>query len=190
MLRSTQPVMILDPAAYNRHNGYFASISLYYNLTPTTLSKMSSATDIQSLPSEVLRSIFFFVRNEKNGQRSIKECRLVSHCFNNAASPLLLTQVSVCLTSESFDRLEHICNHPIFSKSVQSVRIVTSYYEAELACNRPLFMLEAKARLLRHVETMERSRSYRNKYPHTQEQSRWHANGARGRGRGQGRHRG
>ncbi|KAI1009310.1 hypothetical protein LB504_002998 [Fusarium proliferatum] len=137
---------------------------------------MSSATDIQSLPSEVLRSIFFFVRNEKNGQRSIEECRLVSHCFNNAASPLLLTQVSVCLTSKSFTRLEHICNHPIFSKSVQSVRIVTSYYEAELACNRPLFMLEAKARLLRHVETMERSRSYRNNYPHTQEQSRWLSN--------------
>ncbi|EXL91974.1 hypothetical protein FOIG_14857 [Fusarium odoratissimum NRRL 54006] len=137
---------------------------------------MSSAVDIQSLPSEVLRNILFSVRNEKNGQGSIKECRLVSHCFNNAASPLLLTEVSVCLTSESFTRLEDICYHPIFSKSVQKVSIVTSYYETELACNRPLFMLEAKARLLRHVETMERSRSYRNKYPHTQAQSRWLSN--------------
>ncbi|KAF5684082.1 hypothetical protein FDENT_6913 [Fusarium denticulatum] len=137
---------------------------------------MSSPVDIQSLPSEVLRNILFFVRNERNGRVSIKECRLVSHCFNNAASPLLLTEVSVSLTSKSFSRLEDICHHPIFSKSVQSVSIVTSYYETELACNRPLFMLEAKARLLRHVETMERSRHYRNKYPHTQEQFRWLSN--------------
>ncbi|EWG41277.1 hypothetical protein FVEG_15259 [Fusarium verticillioides 7600] len=137
---------------------------------------MSIAVDIQSLPSEVLRNILFFVRNEKNGRDSIKECRLVSHCFHNAASPLLLTAVSVSLTSKSFTRLEDICHHPIFSKSVQSVSIVTSYYETELACNRPLFMLEAKARLLRHVETMERSRYYRNKYPHTREQFQWLSN--------------
>ncbi|KAF4952464.1 hypothetical protein FGADI_6698 [Fusarium gaditjirri] len=137
---------------------------------------MSSAVDIQSLPAEVLRNILLFVCNEKNGQGSIKDCRLVSHCFNNAASPLLLTEVSVCLTSKSFTRLEDICNHPIFSKTVQKVSIVTSYYEAELACNRPLFMLEAKARLLRHVETMERSRPYRNKYLQTQAQSRWLSN--------------
>ncbi|KAF5567538.1 hypothetical protein FPHYL_3159 [Fusarium phyllophilum] len=117
---------------------------------------MSSAVDIRSLPSEVLSTILFFVRNERNGRRSIEEWRLVSHCFNNAASPLLFTEVSVCLTSKSFTRLEDICHHPIFSKLVQSVSIVTSYYETELACNRPLFMLEAKARLLRHVETMER----------------------------------
>ncbi|KAH7255076.1 uncharacterized protein BKA55DRAFT_563385 [Fusarium redolens] len=137
---------------------------------------MSASTNIQSLAFEVLENILFFVRNDKNGQDSIKECRLVSRCFHDAASPLFLTEVSVCLTSKSFARLEDICYHSIFSKSVQKVIVVTSYYETELACNRPLFMLEAKARLLRHVETMERSRSYRNKYPHTQAQSRWLSN--------------
>ncbi|KAF5627066.1 IQ calmodulin-binding motif [Fusarium sp. NRRL 52700] len=169
-------LLIVDGSVGIQGSGNQDTQSWFHSQEINLMVDSVAILDIQSLPSEVLSSILFFVRNERNGQDSIKECRLVSHGFNNAASPLLLTQVSVCLTSKSFTRLEYICNHPIFSKSVQCVSIVTSYYEAELACNRPLFMLEAKARLLRHVETMERSRFYRNKYPHTQEQSRWLSN--------------
>ncbi|KAF4334664.1 hypothetical protein FBEOM_11497 [Fusarium beomiforme] len=126
--------------------------------------------NIQSLATEVLGNILSFVRNDRNGQEAIQQCRLVSRCFNNAASPFLFPEISVYLTSKSFARLEDICYHPIFSKSVQKVIIITSYYETELACDRPLFMREAKARLLRHVESLERLRSYQNKYAHTQEQ--------------------
>ncbi|KAF5024549.1 hypothetical protein F66182_3312 [Fusarium sp. NRRL 66182] len=130
--------------------------------------------DIQSLPTELLRKILFHVRNgdcrdDAKNEESIKQCRLVSQCFNNAASPFMITDVCVWLTLESVARFENLCKHPVFSKSLQSVVVFISYYEAELARDKQLYMEEAKARLLRHVETWERTNYYRRKYPMTED---------------------
>ncbi|KAM0344733.1 hypothetical protein ACHAPU_007105 [Fusarium lateritium] len=135
---------------------------------------MSVTTDIQSLPIELLTKVLSHVRDDRaNGQEFIEQSRLVSKRFNNAASPFLIPWVSVCLTVESFARLENICAHPIFSKNVTIVTVILNFYEDALANNRAMFMREARSRLLRHAETMERMWRYKSKFHWTEELHRW-----------------
>ncbi|KAF4414778.1 hypothetical protein F53441_14701 [Fusarium austroafricanum] len=135
---------------------------------------MSATIDIQALPIKLLTKILTYVRDDRgNGQESIKHSRLVSRHFNNAASPLLIPWISVCLTVESFARLENICSHPVFSRNLSHVTIILNFYEAELANNRPLFMKEARSRLLRHTETMERMTRYKSRFYWTRELHNW-----------------
>ncbi|XEV07469.1 hypothetical protein FSHL1_012756 [Fusarium sambucinum] len=135
---------------------------------------MSSTTNINTIPAELLRKIFSHVRDDsKDGQESIAQSRLVSQRFRNASSVFLITEVSVCLNTESFARFETICTHPIFSKGVQKVHILLSYYEAELANDKQLYMAEANSRLLRHWETMERTRGYKRRYDISEELFEW-----------------
>jgi hypothetical protein len=137
-------------------------------------SIMSSTTNINTIPIELLTRICSFVRDDsKNGQESIAQSRLVSQRFRDAASKFLITEVSVRLSSESFARFESICAHPIFSKGVQKVHILLSFYEAELANDKLRYMEEANARLLRHWETMERGSSYKRRYGISRELFRW-----------------
>ncbi|RGP70246.1 hypothetical protein FSPOR_4146 [Fusarium sporotrichioides] len=135
---------------------------------------MSATLDIQALPIELFNKILDYVSDDRaNGQESIKNCRLVSRHFNNVASTLLIPWISVCLTVESFARLEHVYSHPIFSRNVSHVTIILNFYEAELANCRPLFMKEARSRLLRHTETMERMPRYKSKFYWTRELHDW-----------------
>ncbi|KAF4450157.1 hypothetical protein F53441_6675 [Fusarium austroafricanum] len=139
---------------------------------------MSATMEIELLPRELLGKVFSHVwnsnsRNDNNGQESIKQCRLVSRHFNDVASPFLITEVAVDLTLESFSRLETICRHPIFGKSVRKVVIILSYYEAELASDKLFYIQEAHSRLLRHVEMHERASFYRRRYPMTDECYEW-----------------
>ncbi|CEI70797.1 hypothetical protein FVEN_g723 [Fusarium venenatum] len=138
---------------------------------------MSSTTNINTIPAELLSKIFSHVRDDsKIGQESIAQSRLVSRRFRDASSVFLVTEVSVCLNTESFARFETICAHPIFSKGVQKVHILLSYYEVELANDKQLYMKEANSRLLRHWETMERMRGYRKRYDISDELFRWLGN--------------
>lgn len=135
---------------------------------------MPAKTDIQALPIKVLTRILTYVRDDRgNGQESIKQSRLVSQHFNSAASPLLIPWISVCLTVESFARLEYVCSHPVFSRHLSHVTVILNFYEAQLANNRPLFMKEARSRLLRHTETMERMFRYKAKFHWTEELHNW-----------------
>ncbi|PCD24434.1 hypothetical protein FGRA07_11094 [Fusarium graminearum] len=121
--------------------------------------------------------IFSCLRDDsKYGKEGIENSRLVSRRFRDIASKFLITEISVCLNSGSFARFESICTHPVFSKGVQRVNILLSYYEAELARDKQLYMMEARSRLLRHWETMERSRLYKRKYNVTDELFRWLGN--------------
>jgi hypothetical protein len=138
--------------------------------------------DIQLLPTELLTRIFFHLDNADDSRKDINHCRLVSRCFNNASSSLLITRVKVHLTLESFARLEDICNHTVFSKSLQVVQVDLSYYEDELASDRQLFMQEARSRLLRHVEAFERSRYHRTRYSMTDDLFGWLSKMAWGQG--------
>ncbi|RGP78417.1 hypothetical protein FLONG3_3553 [Fusarium longipes] len=135
---------------------------------------MSFTANINSIPVELLRKIFSFVRDDpKNGQESIAQSRLVSRHFRDAASTFLIPEVSVCLNTKSFTRLEAISAHPFFSKGVKRVNVLVSYYEAELALDKQLYMAEAQSRLLRHWETMERMGRYRTKFNVTDELFDW-----------------
>ncbi|KAK6703608.1 hypothetical protein SNK04_013536 [Fusarium graminearum] len=138
---------------------------------------MSPTTNINTIPVELLTRIFSCLRDDsKYGKEGIENSRLVSRRFRDIASKFLITEISVCLNSGSFARFESICTHPVFSKGVQRVNILLSYYEAELARDKQLYMMEARSRLLRHWETMERSRLYKRKYNVTDELFRWLGN--------------
>lgn len=135
---------------------------------------MSEPANFQSLPAELLNKIFSDVSEDrKTGQESIKQSRLVSKHFNNVASPFLIPEVTVCLTLESFARLEEICSHPLISKGVRKVTIILCFYEGELANNRRLYMRESRSRLLRHCETMERMWRYKRNFYWTDELHNW-----------------
>ncbi|KAJ4138699.1 hypothetical protein NW768_002557 [Fusarium equiseti] len=130
-------------------------------------------TTINTLPIELLSTIFTHVRDSKNGQEAIGQCRLVSRRFQKYASVFLINEITVRLSSESFTDLETIASHPVFSKGVKRVNILVSYYEAELAHNKQMYMAEAESRLLRHWETMERMRLYRKRYDVSDELFKW-----------------
>jgi hypothetical protein len=135
---------------------------------------MSEQTNIQSLPAELLNKILSDVSEDrKTGQESIKQSRLVSRHFNNVASPFLIPEVTVCLTLESFTRLEEICSHPLISKGVRKATIILCFYEGELANNRQLYMRESRSRLLRHCETMERMWRYKKNFYWTDGLHNW-----------------
>jgi hypothetical protein len=135
---------------------------------------MPDKINIQSLPVELLNKILSHVSEDrKNGQESIKQSRLVSKHFNNVASPFLIPEVIVCLTLESFTRLEEICSHPLISKGVRKVTIILCFYEGELANNRQAYMRESRSRLLRHCETMERMWRYKKHFYWTNELDNW-----------------
>ncbi|KAJ4012428.1 hypothetical protein NW752_008117 [Fusarium irregulare] len=130
-------------------------------------------TSINTLPLELLSAIFTHVRDSKNGQEAIGQCRLVSRRFREHASVFLINEITVRLSSESFSDLETIASHPVFSKGVKRVNINVSFYEAELAQNKQMYMAEAESRLLRHWETMERMRQYRRRYEVSNELFEW-----------------
>ncbi|RGP63918.1 tyrosinase [Fusarium sporotrichioides] len=150
---------------------YCLTLSVSLHITPSSI--MSAAT-INTIPVELLSKIFICLHDDPNdGQKSIAQSRLVSRRFRDTASTFLITEVSVCLNSESFARFEAICVHPMFSKGVQKVNILLSYYEGELVHDKQLYMAEAESRVLRHWETMERSSHYKRRYNITTELFQW-----------------
>lgn len=90
---------------------------------------MSTTANINTIATELLSRIFFYARADPtNGQDTIAQSRLVSRRFRDAASTFLITEIFICLNSDSFDLLEAVCSHPIISKGVRKVNILLSYY--------------------------------------------------------------
>ncbi|CAI6091022.1 unnamed protein product [Clonostachys chloroleuca] len=118
---------------------------------------MALKQNIQSLPMEVLDCVF----SHMGDKESVKQSRLVSRAFNNAAAPYLIDEAQVRVTSKSLSRLEELCNHNIFSKSITNVTIILSQYDASLAMDRSLFMQDCTGRLLRNMEMRERMGAYK-----------------------------
>ncbi|CAG9951015.1 unnamed protein product [Clonostachys rosea f. rosea IK726] len=119
--------------------------------------KMALKQNIQSLPMEVLDCVF----SHMGDKESVKQSRLVSRAFNNAAAPYLIDEAQVRVTSKSLSRLEELCNHDIFSKSITDVTIILSQYDVSLAMDRSLFMQDCTGRLLRNMEMRERMGAYK-----------------------------
>ncbi|CAG9946894.1 unnamed protein product [Clonostachys rosea f. rosea IK726] len=118
---------------------------------------MALKQNIQSLPMEVLDCVF----SHMGDKESVKQSRLVSRAFNNAAAPYLIDEAQVRVTSKSLSRLEELCNHDIFSKSITDVTIILSQYDVSLAMDRSLFMQDCTGRLLRNMEMRERMGAYK-----------------------------
>ncbi|CAH0058472.1 unnamed protein product [Clonostachys solani] len=118
---------------------------------------MALKQNIESLPMEVLRGVF----SQMGDKESIKQSRLVSRTFNDAAAPYLIDEAHVRVTSKSLSRLEELCDHDIFSKSITDVTILLSQYDVGMAADRSLFMQDCNGRLLRNMEMRERMGAYK-----------------------------
>lgn len=118
---------------------------------------------IESMATEILSRIFRLIsddeRDEGQGQVSIKSLRLVSKRFMEISSDFLVRSANVYLASQSFSRLEELCRHPHFHKSINTVIIETSYYDLNLARDPSDFVKDCASRLSQTLEIVERSLS-------------------------------
>lgn len=87
------------------------------------------ATAIGSLPNELLCSCFSHLSEDKT---AIRNLRLASKRFYEAASPFLVTKIRVRFTAQSFKDLEKLAAHRVFSKGVHRVYLDVSYYDKVL----------------------------------------------------------
>ncbi|KAF7550903.1 hypothetical protein G7Z17_g5390 [Cylindrodendrum hubeiense] len=118
---------------------------------------MALNTSIESLPAELLYRVFSFVDEKK----SIQQSRLVSHQFKDVASSFLITKTHVYVSSECISKLEELCDHPVYSKSITRVNINISCYDVDMASNRALYMEDCHTRLFQLVDMFDRIRAYR-----------------------------
>lgn len=107
------------------------------------------------LPAEVLGKIFAQIlyqdqadcgTGRQGAHESIKNMRLASKQFAEISCRYLMRSVAISLTSQSFSRLEEVCRHAIFSKSVKRVAIDVSFYDVQLAHDRRKFLSDCSAR--------------------------------------------
>jgi hypothetical protein len=119
---------------------------------------MAKSCITEALPLEILQTIFFHLERDggKEGQSFIQQCRLVSRQFRDAASPFLITKAHVRVTSNSLSRLERLCNHPMYSKSISEVTIYLSCYDPKLSADRSLYLRNISTILFQYLEIRER----------------------------------
>ncbi|KAF2017386.1 hypothetical protein BU24DRAFT_149652 [Aaosphaeria arxii CBS 175.79] len=86
----------------------------------------------QDLPNELLGYCFSYLA-KYSAHKDIQSVRLVSKRFHDVSSSFLLTQVELRLTKQSFQELESIASHAIFSKTVRRLLFNVSYYDGMLA---------------------------------------------------------
>ncbi|OCK84760.1 hypothetical protein K432DRAFT_378310 [Lepidopterella palustris CBS 459.81] len=121
---------------------------------------MSSAhKELELLPTETLSHCFSYLRFSKP---DIKNLRLVSRRCAAVSSPFLIQSACVYISSNSLSRFEELCQHPVFRKSIKSVQINVSYYDAKLAEDLGTFGAHCGAILFRNLEVHDRFRVFRN----------------------------
>ncbi|KAK2801490.1 hypothetical protein FQN50_007706 [Emmonsiellopsis sp. PD_5] len=116
--------------------------------------------NIQHLPSELLIHCCSYLNSST---RDIQNLRLTSKALNHASSPFLLDNLTVKINPESISVLEAVSTHPIFSKSIEKIRLCLCFYNnvpdqqirADLVaeCNRCVFShFNAITRIFNSVE--------------------------------------
>jgi len=91
-----------------------------------------------SLPEELLRQIFeYFFKlmtpHDLSPIKTVKSCRLTCRRLYHTGASFLIPGVRVTPELSSLTRLEAIANHPIFSRSVRTVRFELSMYKRSIA---------------------------------------------------------
>ena len=122
-----------------------------------------SHTNIESLPAEILLKLFQLIaegnQEEDDGSclKVMQSIRLVSQRFKELVTPFLVQHATVGMSSGSLRRLENLCNHPDFSKSINSVQIDASYYDTKLARDAKQFARASSSTLFQIFEIAERA---------------------------------
>ncbi|KAL7624616.1 hypothetical protein AAE478_006184 [Parahypoxylon ruwenzoriense] len=134
---------------------------------------------ILNLPNETLDHIFSYVTDwtvdgkplplrvvdyRRDGQKTIKNIRLVCRRFCDTSSHLLLVVVTVSMEPSSLARLEEVSRHPLISKRVRTVRVILKYFGSMVAHKLNEYFvpyqqsrLEDIVVLFRHLERSEGS---------------------------------
>lgn len=110
------------------------------------------SSPIERLPDELLVECFSHLCSSTP---TIQALRLTSRRFHDASSLLLIPDQTVNFTTQSFDTLAQIADHPTISKSVKSVVINVCYYDIRRAKNSTRFT-RSSCRLISHFLSYSR----------------------------------
>jgi hypothetical protein len=112
--------------------------------------------NLQDLPTEILTQCFKHLCVGWYTSKELKALRLTSKRLEAISTPLLIDFVSVYIAADSMSRLEAISRHPVFSKSIRTVQINISFYDALLANDFTLFAKCCTSKLLNSAESFDR----------------------------------
>ncbi|PGH34960.1 hypothetical protein GX50_02198 [[Emmonsia] crescens] len=85
---------------------------------------MASRT-IERLPHELLIHCCSYL---KGSIADIRNLRLASKCLCNASSLFLFDTLTIRITTKSISTLEAVSNHPIFRKSIKTIKLCLCFY--------------------------------------------------------------
>ncbi|KKZ60931.1 hypothetical protein EMCG_04404 [[Emmonsia] crescens] len=85
---------------------------------------MASRT-IERLPHELLIHCCSYL---KGSIADIRNLRLASKCLYNASSLFLFDTLTIRITTKSISTLEAVSNHPIFRKSIKTIKLCLCFY--------------------------------------------------------------
>ncbi|KAF5716162.1 hypothetical protein FMUND_6505 [Fusarium mundagurra] len=127
-------------------------------------TKPRSAASINTTPPELVHRIFDFLLNagdpdEPTAARvdDIRSIRLTCRRFCQWASPLLIPEISVCLTETSLERLRNVSRHQLISSGVRSVHVKLPYYDQRMAADLSHFAyshIEGMSQYLDHLKNV------------------------------------
>ena len=94
---------------------------------------------LQDLPIEILTQCFKHLSGLPDSREDLEASRLTSKRLSEIVTPILIHSVRVHISLDSLARLDEISQHPLIAKSVRTVEINLSFYDALLAKDFSLF---------------------------------------------------
>src|ERR1700733_2802153 len=94
---------------------------------------------LQDLPVEILTQCFKHLSELPDSREDLEASRLTSKRLSEIVAPILIHSVRVHISLDSLARLDEISQHPLIAKSVRTVEINLSFYDALLAKDFSLF---------------------------------------------------
>ena len=123
--------------------------------------------NVLSLPNELLRQIFKYVRGglnehdlyffDRNGGDvgQVKALRQVCRCFCDTSSHLLLCYVKVDITRPSIMHLEEVSRQPVISKGIRAIQVNLKFYDSVLASDIHAFAAYQASRLRSSISSWQ-----------------------------------
>ena len=123
--------------------------------------------NVLSLPNELLRQIFKYVRGglnehdlyffDRNGGDvgQVKALRQVCRRFCDTSSHLLLRYVKVDITRPSIMHLEEVSRQPVISKGIRAIQVNLKFYDSVLASDIHAFAAYQASRLRSSISSWQ-----------------------------------
>ncbi|KAF5650926.1 hypothetical protein F25303_4187 [Fusarium sp. NRRL 25303] len=121
-------------------------------------TELRTAASINNTPPELLCRIFDFLLHARETDEptaarvdDICSLRLTCRRFCQWASPLLIPEISVCMTEPSLERLKNVSGHQLIGSGVRSVHVKLPYYEQRMAADLTHFAYSHIAGMSQHL---------------------------------------